>query len=348
MDELDVLLDGIYVRAREIQHVQDPETKLRQLLAPIRALLMQKLHQECDESVNSFSNSSNSFSVDPGPFTYISGAAAKLQKMVTHSPPSQGLLTLKNSSKSPVKPLQTYFNGAANRLHALVTGNKTLSIDTMRGKQEHSEAVIRIQALVRGNSQRQTLTKQHSRMVQGTKVLKKYVLRTDRIPNCHELDTPHGEMAPNFRRLEGTPLYGSGQPSLKGIQMILSRVAADGFTKVVWVNLREEAVIYVNGMPFTARRSAMLNENDLVPGITGHKIQVLESSLKSSLQEELEAANNCFEFWNEIALRENELVVDTALPGHVMTLPELYRSNEVAKYTENHPKRLVLANPDRA
>ncbi|CAH0486831.1 unnamed protein product [Peronospora farinosa] len=334
MDEFEVLFDGIYERAREIQHAQDPEMKLRQLLAPVRTLLMQKLHQESKESVDSFSNSSNAFSVDPGPFSYISGAAAKLQKMVARSPPSQGLLRLRNSSKSPVKPSPTYFNGAANRLQALVTGNKTLSIETMIGKQEHSEAVVRIQALVRGNSQRQTLTKQHSLMVQGTKVLKKYVLKIDRIPNCHELDTPHGEVAPNLRRLEGTPLYGSGQPSLQGIQMILRRVAADGFTKVVWVNLRGEAVIYVNGLPFTARRSAMLNENDLVPGITGHKIQVLESSLKSSLQEELEAANNCFEFWNEVALRENEPVVDTALPGHVMTLPELYESTEVTKHKE--------------
>ncbi|GMF17629.1 unnamed protein product [Phytophthora lilii] len=97
--------------------------------------------------------------------------------------------------------------------------------------------------------------------------------------------------------------------------------------------LREqEAVIYVDGLPFTARCSAKLNENDLVPGITGHKIQVLESSLKSSLQEKLKKANNRFEYWNEVALRENELVVGTAEPDHVLTLPELYESSDVAKY----------------
>ncbi|GMF50019.1 unnamed protein product [Phytophthora fragariaefolia] len=87
-------------------------------------------------------------------------------------------------------------------------------------------------------------------------------------------------------------------------------------------------------MPFTARRSAKLNENDLVPGITGHKIQVLESSLKSSLQEALNAAENRFEYWNEVTLRENELVVGTAQPDRVLTLPELYESTEVAKYND--------------
>ncbi|RLN74048.1 hypothetical protein BBJ28_00000356 [Nothophytophthora sp. Chile5] len=90
-------------------------------------------------------------------------------------------------------------------------------------------------------------------------------------------------------------------------------------------------VIYVDGRPFTARRSAKLNENDLVPGITGHKIQVLESALKSSLQEELKAANNRFEYWNEVTLKENELVVANVEPNHVLTLPELYESDAVTK-----------------
>ncbi|KAL4155871.1 hypothetical protein PRNP1_007972 [Phytophthora ramorum] len=330
MEELDALLDGVCARAAEIQHAQDPESELRLLLAPVRALLLQKLRRESASSESSSSNSS-----DSRPLSYLSGAAAKLHKMVVRSPPANTKRDSKKSlvtDKLPTKP-QIYFNDAANRLHALVRGQTTLSASVLRGRQQ-SEAAVRIQALVRGKTQRQTLTRQHSLLVQGTKVLKKYVLKTDRFPNCHVLDTPHGDLAPNFRRLEGTPLYGSAQPSLEGIQMILSRVAADGFTKVVWVNLREEAVIYVNGRPFTARRSAKLNENDLVPGITGHKIQVLESSLKSSLQEELKAADNRFEYWNEMTLRENELVVDSAAPDRVLTLPELYASSDVAKYKD--------------
>ncbi|KAG6965702.1 hypothetical protein JG688_00007088 [Phytophthora aleatoria] len=304
MEEVDALLEGIYAHAAEIQQAQDSESELRLLLAPVRALFVQQQRRESASSAGSSSNSSG----DSRPLSYITGAAAKLHKMVVRSPPSQRLSTPRRS----VNP-QTYLNDAAHRLHALVTGNKTLSANTLRGKQQQSEAAIRIQALVRGKTQRQTLTRQHSLMVQGTKVLNKYVLKTDRFPNCHELDTPHGDIAPNFRRLEGTPLYGSAQPSLEGIQVILSQVAADGFTKVV----------------------AMLNENDLVPGITGHKIQVLESSMKTSLQEELKASDNRFEYWNEVALRENELIVDTAEPDHVLTLPELYESAEVAKHKDS-------------
>ncbi|OWZ01872.1 Paladin [Phytophthora megakarya] len=328
MEEFDALLEGICARAGEIQQAQDPESDLRVLLAPVRALFAQQQRRESTSSASSSSNSSG----DAKPLSYM----AKLHKMVVRSPPSQRLSTLRSSKKSLTTDLKApnYLNDAANKLHALVTGSKTLSANTLRGKQQQSEAAIRIQALVRGQTQRHSLTRQHSLMVQGTKVLKKYVLKTDRFPNCHELDTPDGDVAPNFRRLEGTPLYGSAQPSLDGIHMILDRVAADGFTKVVWVNLREEAVIYVKGRPFTARRSAMLNENDLVPGITGHKIQVLESSLKNSLQEELKTADNQFEFWNEVSLRENELVVDTAEPENVLTLPELYERTDVMKHND--------------
>ncbi|KAE9052072.1 hypothetical protein PR001_g840 [Phytophthora rubi] len=331
MEEVDALLDAVCARAAELQHAQDPKDELRLLLAPVRALFAQRLRADSSSS----GHSGASLQSEPAP-TRPLGYMGKLQALVARSPPAVRRSTLKTSVVSDAKP-QTYLNGAASRLHALVTGSKTLSASSLRGKQQQSEAAVRIQALVRGKTQRQTLTRQHSSLVQGTKVLKKYVLKTDRFPNCHEMETPHGDIAPNFRRLEGTPLYGSAQPSLEGIQMILSRVAANGFTKVVWVNLREEAVIYVNGMPFTARRSAKLNENDLVPGITGHKIQVLESSLKSSLQEELKAAENRFEYWNEVALRENELVVSTAQPDHVSTLPELYESTEVAKYNDMIP-----------
>ncbi|KAI9912236.1 hypothetical protein PsorP6_008702 [Peronosclerospora sorghi] len=107
------------------------------------------------------------------------------------------------------------------------------------------------------------------------------------------------------------------------MQIILRQLAADGFTNVVWINLREEAVIYVRGKPFTARRSARLNENDLMPGITGHKVQILESSLKQSLQQALGAAAHRFEYSNEVAPGENELVVAQAAPDDVVTLPAL-------------------------
>jgi hypothetical protein len=93
--------------------------------------------------------------------------------------------------------------------------------------------------------------------------------------------------------------------------------------------LQQEAVIYVDGQPFTARRSAKLNENDLVPGITGHKVQILETSMKNSLQEQLESNNSTFLYWNEFTLKENDLVSCKVYPDKVQTLPELYESPSI-------------------
>lgn len=90
-------------------------------------------------------------------------------------------------------------------------------------------------------------------------------------------------------------------------------------------------MIYVDGQSFTARRSAKLNENDLVPGITGHKVQILESSMKESLREQLALSSGQFEYWHELELLQNELVSAQADPEYVFTLPELYESDSVRR-----------------
>lgn len=173
MEELDALLDAAYARAAELQRAQDPEAELRQLLAPVRELFAQRLRREsAGSSSSSGGGSSSSLPSEPAP-TRPLGYMGKLQALVARSPPAVRRSTLLSSGKKSVqqdvKP-QTYLNGAATRLHALVTGSKTLSANSLRGKQQQSEAAVRIQALVRGKTQRQTLTRQHSIMVQGTKV----------------------------------------------------------------------------------------------------------------------------------------------------------------------------------
>lgn len=88
-------------------------------------------------------------------------------------------------------------------------------------------------------------------------------------------------------------------------------------------------MIYVDGHSYTARRTAKLNENDLVPGITGHKVQVLETSMKNSLCEQLALATHQFEYWHEYELHQNELLSSKVDPERVFTLPELYETDAV-------------------
>merc|ERR1712073_32337 len=72
---------------------------------------------------------------------------------------------------------------------------------------------------------------------------------------------PKTDGAPNFRRLPGFPIFGTGQTSVDGFEKCLEPVLKRyGDEKhVFWVNLRQEPVVYVNGKPFTARDPAKIN-----------------------------------------------------------------------------------------
>jgi len=69
---------------------------------------------------------------------------------------------------------------------------------------------------------------------------------------------PRTDGAPNFRRLPGFPLFGTGQTTVEGFEKCLEPVLKKyGDEKhIFWVNLRQEPVVYVNGKPFTGRDPA--------------------------------------------------------------------------------------------
>lgn len=74
-------------------------------------------------------------------------------------------------------------------------------------------------------------------------------------------EAPHTEGAPNFRRMPGFPVFGTGQTTLAGFDKCLEPIIKKyGDEKnIFWVNLRQEPVVYVNGNPYTARDPAKLH-----------------------------------------------------------------------------------------
>lgn len=72
---------------------------------------------------------------------------------------------------------------------------------------------------------------------------------------------PRTEGAPNFRRLPGFPIFGTGQTTIDGFEKCLEPVLKKYCDEksVFWVNLRQEPVVYVNNKPFTARDPAKVN-----------------------------------------------------------------------------------------
>ena len=72
------------------------------------------------------------------------------------------------------------------------------------------------------------------------------------------------EGTPNFRQVPGYLVFGTGQPTKLGFINALEYLTKDtGAKKVLWTNMRQEPVVYMNGQSFTPR----LRERYLIQGV---------------------------------------------------------------------------------
>ncbi|KAG6865984.1 hypothetical protein C0991_009986 [Blastosporella zonata] len=94
----------------------------------------------------------------------------------------------------------------------------------------------------------------------------------------------------NFRSIPGTNIYALGQPSMAAVGEVVDLVkeAHPSAPSIVWVTLREEPVVYINGAPYCLRREgfSLRNMKDY-GGISASRIEVLEDRLKDDVIAEL-------------------------------------------------------------
>ncbi|KAF4597582.1 hypothetical protein EYR40_008044 [Pleurotus pulmonarius] len=96
----------------------------------------------------------------------------------------------------------------------------------------------------------------------------------------------------NFRQVPNTKIYALGQPTLEAIDEVVTRVkeAHPSAHRIVWITLREEPIVYVNGAPYCLRREgfSLRNMKDY-GGISASRLEVLEERLKDDVVAELNA-----------------------------------------------------------
>ena len=84
---------------------------------------------------------------------------------------------------------------------------------------------------------------------------------------------------PNFRRVPGYKVYCCGQPTLDGFEACLTKVCGDIYPKdgkIIWLNLRQEPDIYVNGEPVCARPANKIGEYAELGNITRDIVKTQE------------------------------------------------------------------------
>ncbi|KAG6900693.1 hypothetical protein C0993_005005 [Termitomyces sp. T159_Od127] len=94
----------------------------------------------------------------------------------------------------------------------------------------------------------------------------------------------------NFRSIPYTNIFALGQPTMAAINEVVDIVkeAHPSAPRIVWLTLREEPVVYINGAPYCLRREgfSLRNMKDY-GGISASRLEVLEDRLKDDVLAEL-------------------------------------------------------------
>ncbi|XP_071715447.1 uncharacterized protein [Rutidosis leptorrhynchoides] len=117
------------------------------------------------------------------------------------------------------------------------------------------------------------------------------VLKSDHCPGCQQPNLPERvEGAPNFREIPGFPVYGVANPTVEGIKSVIQRISSSKEGRpVLWHNMREEPVIYINGKPFVLREVERPYKNMLeYTGIERERVERMEARLKEDILKESE------------------------------------------------------------
>eukprot|EP00096_Caligus_rogercresseyi_P016534 TRINITY_DN922_c0_g2_i1.p1 TRINITY_DN922_c0_g2~~TRINITY_DN922_c0_g2_i1.p1 ORF type:complete len:437 (+),score=83.49 TRINITY_DN922_c0_g2_i1:206-1516(+) len=137
--------------------------------------------------------------------------------------------------------------------------------------------------------------KQEEQQRKKNNPMKDTVLKFDQFENIHRLpkNVLAFEGAPNFRQVPGYLVFGCGQPTKSGFKDLLQYLRDEvHLKKIIWTNMRQEPVVYMNGNPFTPRHKDRMNENMEFPNSSGKYIEDLQTSLvnetNQAIQETME------------------------------------------------------------
>jgi hypothetical protein len=125
--------------------------------------------------------------------------------------------------------------------------------------------------------------------------------------------------ASNFRRIENTHVYGVAQPTVNGLRQVIRSLLNDRpkNERILWINLREEPIIYINGIPYVLRdRAFTLRNLRAYKGITGSRMEQLEERLKEDVIREVmqcggrillhgeDSEGNVLSSWEEVDIQD--------------------------------------------
>ncbi|KAH8517096.1 hypothetical protein H0E87_005155 [Populus deltoides] len=121
----------------------------------------------------------------------------------------------------------------------------------------------------------------------GSVLGKKTILKSDHFPGCQNKRlTPQIDGAPNYRQAESLPVHGVAIPTIEGCRNVIKHIRGrkDGKqAQILWFNLREEPLVYINGRPFVLRDVERPFSNLEYTGINRSRVEEMEARLKEDI-----------------------------------------------------------------
>merc|ERR1712223_2057762 len=168
--------------------------------------------------------------------------------------------------------------------------------------------------------------------------------------------------APNFRQVNGFPVYGTAQPTEVALKTILEKLhgAKDKSAEadqavchnVVWFNMRQEPVIYINGTPFAPRVPGSLHENIELDCVEPtDDLKVLSKHFVNILNERA-AADGTLKVHKDVAFTENPMeredVEESVKVESLMNLGDLLKKLKSDGENSDHECVMVPVVEERA
>ncbi|KAI8635991.1 inositol hexakisphosphate-domain-containing protein [Parasitella parasitica] len=159
--------------------------------------------------------------------------------------------------------------------------------------------------------------------------------------------------ASNFRRIENTHVYGVAQPTVNGLRQVIRTLLSDRpkSERILWINLREEPIIYINGIPYVLRdRAFTLRNLKAYKGITGSRMEQLEERLKEDVIREVtqcggrillhgeDKDGNVLSSWEEVDLQD----IMTVRQVMEFAALEIQQERELSDNDDNQPLKKSL------
>lgn len=96
---------------------------------------------------------------------------------------------------------------------------------------------------------------------------------------------------PNFRRVPGYKVFCCGQPTKDGYARAIEKACGDKWPKdgpIVWLNMRQEAIVYLNGSPVCARPPGKIGEYAELGNVTRASVKADEEEFVKVLKKRAE------------------------------------------------------------